>query len=161
MMMNNDDHERIINSFGSLQTQLSELNEKKIHADICKGQMKAQTDSSTETNQCIIKYEAIGSGKEQTVSFAWCKGDDFDIDEFFDDLTNAIKDEMDFGALDVDMNAIEDVLNLFDVYHCNSSSNNDESNLIEKKDDLEDLMLDDLNEDDSIEDIYFVLKQVE
>ena len=153
---NDDDDTKTINSFESLQTRLSELNEKKIPVQICKGQIKTQTDDIEENNQCIVEYKAIGSDKHEKVSFAWCKGDDFDVDDFFDNLSNAIKDEMDFGRLEVDINDIEDVFNSFNVYHCK----NDETNLIEEKDDFEELMLDDVNEDDNAKDIYFVLKQV-
>ena len=153
----NDDNEVTIHSLESLQTVLSELNERKVYADICVGQIEGD-----ENHQCMIKYDAIGHNEQQTTSFVWSKGDDFDIDEFLNDLCEAIKNGIDFGTLDVDMNDIEDVLSSLNFYYCNSSSSNkNEKKLIVKIDDLEELMLDDLNENDDIKHICFVLTQVE
>ena len=150
----NDGNEVTIHSRDSLQTVLSELNEKKVYADICVGQIKRDGN-----HRCMIKYDTIGNNNHQQTSFVWSKGDDFDIDEFFNDLVEAIKNEIDFGTLDVDMNEIEDVLSSMNFYYCNSSKN--EKKLIEKIDDLEELMLDDLNENDDTKHICFVLTQVE
>ena len=151
----NDDNQVTIHSLESLQTVLSELNEKKVYADICIGQIKVDGN-----HQCMIKYNAIGNNKQQTASFVWYKGDDFEIDQFLNDLLEAIKNGIDFGTLDVDINEIEDVLSSLNFYYCNSSTNNNENKLIEEKDDLEDLMLDDLNDNDDIKHICFVLTQV-
>ena len=153
----NDGNEVTIHSLESLKTVLSELNERKVYADVCVGQIKGD-----ENHQCMIKYDAIGNKEQQTASFVWSKGDDFDIDEFFNDLREAIKNGIDFGTLDVDINDIEDVLSSLNFYYCNSSSSNkNEKKLIVKIDDLEELMLDDLNENDDIKHICFVLTQVE
>ena len=153
----NDDNRTTIHSLESLKTGLTELNEKKVYADICVEQIKAEAES-TGNHQCMIKYDAIGNNKKQNISFTWIKGDDFDIDEFFDDFSNAIENEIDFGKMDITMDDIDDVLKSFDLYYW--SSNNNKTTLIAKKDDLEDLMLDDLNDDDDVENIFFVLKQV-
>ena len=143
----NDANEVTIHSLESLQTVLSGLNERKVYADICVGQIKGD-----KNHQCMIKYA------NQTTSFVWSKGDDFEIDQFFNGLRGAIKNEIDFGTLDVDINEIEDVLSSLNLYYCNSSN---ENKLIEKIDDLEDLMLDDLNDNGDIKDIWFVLTPVE
>ena len=162
----NDDisQETLIYSQETLKSALDQLNEKKVIVTIHDGNpSKANTNDS---NKCVVFYVSPG-GQNTKFSLIWNKGEDFDIDKFFDDLTDAIQDNIDFDNDNIVIDSIDDVFGSSQLvlFHCDAFiddiSDIDNKNLAEKTclDEFEDLMAE-LNEEDDVKDVHLILKQV-
>ena len=153
--------EKLIFSKQSLKSVLDQLDNKKIEAIIHRGNDHYNNASMKRSDdyQCIISYK--GNDNSRQFCFTWYKGEDFDIDDFVDDMVNAIQGEIDFGDSNIVIDNINDIFETLEVYYCHPSMiDSNEINEKKSKDEFDDLMVN-LNEDENIQNVHFVLKKVE
>ena len=166
----NDDigQEALIYSQATLKSALDQLNDKKVIVTIHDG----NPPSTNNSHECVVFYVSADD-ENKKFSLIWNKGQDFDIDEFFDELINEIQDNIDFGNDDIVIDCMDDLFESSQLvlFHCNTftddsididtSDIDNNSDYVEKAslDEFEDLMAE-LNEDDDVDDVYLILKQV-
>ena len=158
--------EQLIYSQETLKTALDTAPGKRVEAVIEEG----DPPTTTLVHRCVISYydayDTTSNVNKKGFSFSWDKGEDFEVDEFLDDLVNGIQCEIDFENDDIGT-GIDKIDDLFDsskleLYYCEThdqQDNDDNLSIKNCKDDIEDLMVN-LNEEDDIQDVYFVLKRV-
>ena len=154
-----NDEETLIYNQETLKLALDEAPDKRIEAVIEEG--NPPTNAPEVGNRCIVSYyDGSTEDVKKTFSFAWNKGEDFEVDDFLDDLANEIQCKIDFENDDISIDDIDDLFESgLELFYCEGMNDDDNLSVKNSKDDVEDLMVN-LNEEDEAQEVHFILKRV-